>query len=138
MQAPIVVEASIIGVWLFSLRHRFEASLWARQGDWNAVTAALRGSSYLRLPKVLQWFAGNIGVHHLHHVDPRVPNYRLEECCNAVPALGIVPATTLGTSLAALWLALWDEERRRLVSFADLRKRRVRPGRAYRIEGMPQ
>jgi omega-6 fatty acid desaturase (delta-12 desaturase) len=130
VQLPIIIEASIIGVWLFSLQHRFEPSLWARQSDWNAATAALQGSSYLRLPKVLQWFTGNIGFHHIHHLDPRVPNYRLEECCKAVPALGIVPPMSLGASLPALWLALWDEDRGRMVSFADLRNRRPKPSRA--------
>lgn len=130
VQLPIVVEASIIGVWLFSLQHRFEPSLWARQSDWNAAKAALQGSSYLRLPKVLQWFTGNIGFHHIHHLDPRVPNYRLEECCKAVPALGTVPPMSLGASLPALWLTLWDEDRGRMVSFADLRKPSVEQSRA--------
>jgi omega-6 fatty acid desaturase (delta-12 desaturase) len=138
VQLPVVAEASIIGVWLFSLQHRFESSLWARQGDWNAAAAALQGSSYLRLPKVLQWCTGNIGFHHVHHLDPRVPNYRLEECSEAVPALGSVPPMSLGAGLRALWLALWDEEHRRLVSFADLRRRHVKPGSAYGIEGMPR
>ncbi len=130
VQMPVIIEASIIGVWLFSLQHRFEASLWARQRDWNAAAAALEGSSYLRLPKVLQWFTGNIGFHHIHHLDPRVPNYRLEECCNAVPLLGTVPPLTFGASLPVLWLALWDEDRRSLVRFADLRKQIIRPDEA--------
>jgi hypothetical protein len=75
-----------LGVWLFSIQHRFEGALWVRQSAWNATAASLDSASFLRLPKVLQWFTGNFGFHHIHHLNPRVPNYRLQECHEAVPA----------------------------------------------------
>lgn len=117
VQLPILALASIFGVWLFSVQHRFETTLWARHAQWNARTAALRGSSYLRLPLVLQWFTANIGFHHVHHLNPRIPNYRLPSCHAAVPSLRDVPALTAGAGLRSLRLALWDEEKQRMVSF---------------------
>ncbi len=123
VQLPVILESAIIGVFLFTIQHRFEGTLWARQSEWNFPAAALRGSSHLRLPKVLQWFTGSIGFHHIHHLNPRVPNYRLQECHEAVPALRDVPPLTVRSCLQALWLALWDEDRRRLVSFRELRAR---------------
>lgn len=123
VQLPVIGVASIIGVWLFTLQHRFEGALWARGPEWNFTAAALQGSSYLRLPRLLRWFTGNIGFHHIHHLNPRVPNYRLQECCDKVSALSAVPALSLRSSLKAVRLVLWDEEHRRLVSFADLRTR---------------
>jgi omega-6 fatty acid desaturase (delta-12 desaturase) len=107
----VILVGSIIGVWLFAVRHRFETTLWARQDEWDFTVAALRGSSYLRLPKALQWLTGNIGFHHVHHLAPRVPNYRLEECHNAVPAL------SLWSALKSLRLALWDENGRKPIGF---------------------
>jgi omega-6 fatty acid desaturase (delta-12 desaturase) len=117
---PILVIASIVGVWLFSLQHRFDGAVWARQGDWAMATAALRGSSYLRLPAVLQWFTGNIGFHHIHHLSPRIPNYRLADCHKALPILQTV--TTIGwkQGLEATRLALWDEAGSRLIRFSEL------------------
>ena len=116
---PIMVVASILGVWLFSLQHRFETSRWLGHGDWSFVEAALEGSSYFRLPRVLHWLTGNIGFHHVHHLNPRVPNYRLSACHDAVQALRPVRALGLRGGLAAPRLTLWDEERGRLVRFAD-------------------
>ena len=83
VQIPTMVVASIIGVWLFSIQHRFEHRM-GNDAEWSLAAAALRGSSHLRLPRILQWFSGNIGFHHAHHLNPRIPNYRLEECHNAV------------------------------------------------------
>src|SRR5216683_8378931 len=83
VQLPIMVIASIVGVWLFSIQHRFEHAQWMPDASWSFAVASLGGTSYLRLPRLLQWFTGNIGFHHVHHVDPRIPNYRLEECHNA-------------------------------------------------------
>ncbi len=117
VQGPIVVVAAIIGVWLFAVQHRFDDTLWARQADWDFTTAALEGSSYLRLPRVLNWFTGNIGYHHIHHLAPRVPNYRLRACYDAVPALRAVPSLSLGRALKSVRLALWDEDRRCLIRF---------------------
>lgn len=121
VQLPVIAVASIIGVWLFTAQHRFEGALWARQVDWTFAKAALQGSSYLQLPRWLQWLTGNIGFHHVHHLALRVPNYRLQKCHEAVPALQAVPARTMRSSLRGMSLTLWDEERGRLVSFADAR-----------------
>jgi acyl-lipid omega-6 desaturase (Delta-12 desaturase) len=117
VQLPIMIMASIAGVWLFSVQHRFEHALWAREGNWDFTAAALRSTSYLHLPRVLQWFTGNIGFHHVHHVNPRIPNYRLEECHNANVVFRSVPKLTLRAALCALRYNLWDSELERLVSF---------------------
>ena len=116
---PVMVVASILGVWLFSLQHRFETSRWLNHGDWSFVEAALEGSSYFRLPKVLHWLTGNIGFHHVHHLNPRVPNYRLSACHEAVQELRPVRSLSLWGGLRAPLLTLWDEQRGRLVRFAD-------------------
>ena len=120
----IVVPASIIGVWLFSLQHHFEGTLWARHDDWNAVDAALRGTSFLRLPRLLQWVTGNIGFHHVHHASPRVPNYRLEACHAAHPSFATAPVLTLWGGIRASRHALWDEARGRMVTFAEATRQR--------------
>jgi omega-6 fatty acid desaturase (delta-12 desaturase) len=117
---PIMVVASILGVWLFSLQHRFEPSRWLGHGDWSFVEAALEGSSYFQLPRALHWLTGNIGFHHVHHLNPRVPNYRLSACHDAVQALRPVRGLSLRGGLGAPRLTLWDEQRRRLVRFADV------------------
>jgi len=120
VQVPTMIVASIIGVWLFSIQHRFEGVLWVRQSAWNATAASLDSASFLRLPRLFQWFTGNIGFHHIHHLNPRVPNYRLQECHEAVPALASVPTMGLIAGIRALHLALWDEERGRLVGFSEV------------------
>jgi acyl-lipid omega-6 desaturase (Delta-12 desaturase) len=117
---PIVVEASIIGVWLFTLQHRFDGGTWVRQGEWSLVGASLEGSSYLRLPRLLQWFTGNIGYHHVHHLAPRIPNYHLEACHHAVETLRAVQPITIRASLRGICRPLWDEDRGCLVGFGDL------------------
>ncbi len=118
----VMVPASIVGVWLFSLQHHFEDSHWARHAQWDPVSAALRGSSFLRLPRLLQWMTGNIGFHHVHHASPRVPNYRLEACHAAHPGFAVASVLTLGEGLRASRHALWDEARGRLVTFAQARR----------------
>jgi omega-6 fatty acid desaturase (delta-12 desaturase) len=120
VQVPIIAMTAIIGVGLFSLQHRFDDAVWARQSDWNVTSAALEGSSYFKLPRVLQWFTGNIGFHHIHHLSPRVPNYRLEACHNAIPALGAVKPLNWRDGLKAIRLMLWDEADGRLVRFAEV------------------
>ena len=128
VQLPIITLASIIGVWLFSVQHRFEHSLWARQTDWTPAGAALHGSSWLRLPKVLQWFTGNIGFHHVHHLMPRVPNYRLQAAHRAEPAFAAtVTGLTLWQALRAPSFTLWDEARGAMIRFP---RRRRQPGTA--------
>ncbi len=116
---PIIVFAAIIGVWLFSVQHRFEKTLWTRAGEWSAEKAALYGSSYLHLPNILRWFTGNIGFHHIHHLNPRIPNYRLADCHKADPALRDTPTLSLNEALRAWRYSLWDEEAQRMVSFAS-------------------
>ncbi len=122
VQLPILVITSIVGVWLFSVQHRFEEAQWARQAEWSPVQAALHGSSYLKLPRVLQWFTGNIGYHHVHHLAARVPNYRLQECHEARPELGTVTTLTLWQALLAPSYALWDEEGGRMAKFPSIRR----------------
>ena len=117
VQLPIMVIASIVGVWLFSVQHRFEHAQWMRDASWGFAAASLGGTSYLRLPRLLQWFTGNIGFHHVHHVDPRIPNYRLEECHYADAGFQLVSTLTLRTALLALRYALWDSDLERLVPF---------------------
>lgn len=118
VQLPVITIASIIGVWLFAVQHRFEQSLWLRQTHWTAAGAALHGSSWLRLPKVLQWFSGNIGFHHVHHLMPRVPNYRLQAAHRAEPAFAAnVTGLTLWQALRAPSFTLWDEARGAMVRF---------------------
>ena len=121
VQLPVVAFAAIIGVWLFSVQHRFEDTHWASEGQWNFTQAALQGSSFLRLPRLLQWFTGNIGFHHVHHLSPRIPNYRLQDCVRKIDALNDAPSLTLWTGLKAMWFVLWDEEQGRMVTFAGAR-----------------
>lgn len=116
---PVMTVASIIGVWLFSLQHRFETARWARRGDWDASEASMAASSWFDLPRGLHWLTGNIGFHHVHHLNPRVPNYRLAAAHEAVQALWPVPALRLGAGLRAPRLVLWDEAAGRLVSFRE-------------------
>lgn len=112
--------AAMAGVWLFYVQHQFEDAYWESHARWNYVDAALRGSSHLRLPRVLQWFTGSIGLHHVHHVAPRIPNFRLQSCHDAAPLFARSPVITLSSGMAALRLALWDEDRGRLVRFRDV------------------
>ena len=121
VQLPTSVIASIIGVWLFSLQHRFERALWTRHDEWTPVAASLFGSSHLHLPRVLQWFTGNIGFHHVHHLDPRVPNYRLEECHRSHPTFARAATLTLlpGGGLTSPRYSLWDEKARKFVGISQ-------------------
>lgn len=126
VQLPLIFVAGVFGIWLFYVQHQFEPSYWTRREAWNAVDAALRGSSYYRLPRVLQWFSGNIGLHHLHHLRPKIPNYRLQPCLDATPELNVPSALTLWGSLRCLRLNLWDEQNQSFVSFREARRRRER------------
>jgi omega-6 fatty acid desaturase (delta-12 desaturase) len=112
--------AAMSGVFLFYVQHQFEDAYWAPHSDWDYAEAALRGSSHLQLPAVLRWFTGNIGLHHVHHAAPRIPNYRLQQCHDANTVFQRSPTITLGSGMSALRLALWDEEGRRLVGFRDV------------------
>lgn len=119
LMVPILWLAGLGGIWLFYIQHQFEGTWWAADEEWNMVQAALSGSSFYKLPKVLQWFSGNIGFHHIHHLKPSIPNYYLPVCNNAVPQLAAIPALTIRKSLAGLRLHLWDDGRGRLIGFNE-------------------
>jgi len=123
IQLPILLISGSLGVWMFYVQHQFDGGYWARQEEWDPLTASLAGSSYYKLPKVLQWFTGSIGLHHVHHVQPRIPNYNLQECNDAVPEFHMVEPLTIRTSLRSLQMNLWDEEQERFVSFRSLSRR---------------
>jgi acyl-lipid omega-6 desaturase (Delta-12 desaturase) len=118
IQLPIMVVAGAVGVWLFYVQHQFENTYWERHGEWSYVRHALEGSSFYKLPKILQWFSGNIGFHHVHHLSPRIPNYNLEACHESDPMFNAVSYITLSSSLKSLGYRLWDEERKKLVGFS--------------------
>jgi omega-6 fatty acid desaturase (delta-12 desaturase) len=119
---PIMVVASIVGVWLFSLQHRFEMTHWTRRADWNPSDASMLGSSWFALPRALHWLTGNIGFHHIHHLNPRVPSYQLSAAHEAVQTLRPVRPLSLLGGLRAPWLTLWNEKSGRLVSFRDAKR----------------
>lgn len=118
---PIVVLAGAAGIWLFYVQHQFEDTHWSEGSEWNFQHAALHGSSHYDLPAVLRWFTGNIGIHHVHHLSSRVPYYRLPEVLRDYPELRNVGRITLLESLRCVKLVLWDENRRKLVSFREAR-----------------
>jgi acyl-lipid omega-6 desaturase (Delta-12 desaturase) len=122
VQGSVLVLGSAAGMWLFYVQHQFEGVYWERRERWSFQRAALYGASFYKLPRILQWFSGNIGFHHLHHLNPRIPNYLLEECLRANPALQVSPLTLIG-SLRCLRLRLYDEENRRLVGWEAIRGR---------------
>lgn len=119
---PSVLIASSIGTWLFYVQHQFEETYWEHKPEWDYTLAAMHGSSYYKLPRVIQWFTGNIGFHHIHHLSPRIPNYNLERCHEDNPLLQNVVQLTLLSSIKTVRLALWDETERRLVSFRLARR----------------
>jgi omega-6 fatty acid desaturase (delta-12 desaturase) len=121
VQGPTALLAGSVGVWLFYVQHQFEDTYWQSTGDWSYADAALRGSSYLKLPKVLQFFTGNIGLHHVHHLNARVPNYNLQRAHDENPIFHQVPTLSLWDGLRAVRLKLWDEHHARLVTFAQAR-----------------
>ncbi|AKO94631.1 fatty acid desaturase [Priestia filamentosa] len=125
VQGPIFLISGTIGVWLFYVQHQFEDSYFEEDEHWNYVQAAVEGSSFYKLPKPLQWLTGNIGFHHVHHLSPRVPNYKLEEVHNNTVPLQNVPTITLKTSLQSLKFRLWDEEQKTFISFHELKRRSV-------------
>jgi len=122
IQLPILLIGGAVGVWLFYVQHQFEGVYWSRHENWDPVKAALKGSSYYQLPKVLQWFSGNIGFHPVHHLLPRIPNYKLRQSYDASPIMQTLKPLTLRKSLRSFSLNLWDEKEQRLVSFRSLKK----------------
>ena len=117
---PVTLMTATIGVWLFYIQHQFEGTYWARKPEWDAVDAALAGSSFYDLPKLLHWLTGNIGFHHIHHLSSRIPNYHLRDCHAANAQLRDVPTMSLRESFRCTCLALWDESTMRLIPFRSL------------------
>ena len=122
--APAAMLAGSVGIWLFYVQHQFEDAYWQSADDWNYADAAMRGSSYLKLPKVLQFFTGNIGLHHVHHLNARIPNYYLQRAHDSDPIFDGVPTLSLSDGLRAVRLKLWDEDTGRMVTFAQAARRR--------------
>ena len=127
MQLPVLFLAAAAGAWLFYVQHQYEGVYWERKGHWDYVAAALDGSSYYELPAVLQWFTGNIGFHHIHHLSSKIPNYNLPRCHRENPIFQKVTRVNLWTSLRCLKYRLWDEQNCELISFRRLRKLRRTP-----------
>jgi acyl-lipid omega-6 desaturase (Delta-12 desaturase) len=125
IQSISLMVAGAAGIWLFYVQHQFEDTYWERSPGWNFVAAALQGSSFYKLPRVLQWLSGNIGFHHIHHLSPRIPNYRLQQCHEANPLFQRVPSVTLLSSLRSLALRLWDEPAGKLVGYSVARQLRA-------------
>ena len=119
LQGPTLLVAGSVGVWLFYVQHQFETTYWETNDEWSYDDAALHGSSYLKLPRVLQFFTGNIGLHHVHHLSARIPNYNLQSAHDETSGLQAVPPLTLGRALRTVRLKLWDEKRGRLVGFRE-------------------
>jgi omega-6 fatty acid desaturase (delta-12 desaturase) len=109
-----------MGVWLFYVQHQFEGVHWYRQDEWDYKTVALQGSSFYKLPKVLQWFSGNIGFHHIHHLSPKIPNYKLAKCHKENTLFSEISPITLWTSIRTMKLRLWNERSGKLISFREL------------------
>ncbi|HEY1509217.1 MAG TPA: fatty acid desaturase [Solirubrobacteraceae bacterium] len=120
--APAAMLAGSVGIWLFYVQHQFEDAYWQSSSEWSYADAALQGSSYLRLPKVLQFFTGNIGLHHVHHLNARIPNYNLQRAHDENPIFHDVPTISLWGGMRAVRLKLWDEQARKLVTFAQARQ----------------
>jgi acyl-lipid omega-6 desaturase (Delta-12 desaturase) len=117
VQIPIIALASSFGVWLFYVQHQYENVYWERHEQWDFASAALHGSSFYKLPKVLQWFTGNIGFHHIHHLSPRIPNYELEKCHNENELFQQVETMTFWSSLKSLNVRLYDEDHHKMISY---------------------
>ncbi|MEC2352092.1 fatty acid desaturase, partial [Bacillus velezensis] len=122
VQTPIFMISGSLGIWMFYIQHTFEDSYFEEDEHWEYVKAAVEGSSFYKLPKVMQWLTGNIGFHHVHHLSPRVPNYKLEIVHNNTEPLQNVPTITLATSIKSLKFRLWDEEGKKFVGFNHLKK----------------
>ncbi|MBI3361796.1 MAG: fatty acid desaturase [Chloroflexi bacterium] len=121
VHGPIFLLSSTVGVWMFYVQHQFEDTYWKEHQAWDYVMAALQGSSFYRLPKLLQWFTGNIGLHHIHHLSPKIPNYNLQKAFDENPLLQQVTIVTLWESLRTIPLRLWDENQGRMVGFGHLK-----------------
>jgi len=120
IQLPIILIGASLGLWLFYIQHQFESAYWVHHESWDPMKVALWGSSYFKLPQILQWFTGNIGLHHIHHVRPNIPNYNLQRCHDDTPTFHAIKPVTVRTSFQSLRLALYDEKQQKLISFRSL------------------
>jgi len=130
VELPVLILGGAGGVWLFYVQHNFDPSYWAHGKEWSAFDAALHGSSYYKLPAVLRWISGSIGLHHLHHLRPRIPNYNLHRAVQETPELQLPNALTLRTSLRTVRYKVWDEERGVFLNFREMTRAlsaRLRP-----------
>ena len=118
---PVFIIAGVAGVWLFYVQHQYENTYWRNTKEWDYATAAVQGSSFYHLPRILQWFTGNIGYHHIHHLSPKIPNYKLQRCHEETPMFQTAVELTFRESLKCASLRLWDEEHRKMVGFAYLK-----------------
>ncbi len=120
VETIVIIMTAMAGVWMFYVQHQFEETYWEQKAEWNFGAAALQGSSYYKLPAVLQWFTGNIGFHHIHHLSPRIPNYRLQKCHESNALFQQTQPITIWSGMRTIPLKLWDEEKRKMVSFRRL------------------
>ncbi len=127
VEAPFLPLAGGVGIWLFYVQHQFDHTYWRHGSDWSYEDAALRGSSYLKLPKILQFFTGSIGLHHVHHLSAKIPCYNLQHAHDEARIFDDVPRVTLGDGLRSTRLKLWDEDTARLVTWRELRQLRASP-----------
>lgn len=119
IQIPITYFASVVGVFLFYVQHQYPEVNWYRDENWDYTTAAIHGASYFKLPRILQWFSGNIGFHHIHHLSSKIPNYRLQKCYRENEAFRQEPPVTLLKSFKTLKLRLWDEQKQQLLTWRE-------------------
>ena len=117
VQLPVLMTATTVGVWLFYVQHQYENTYWEHHENWDFAQASLYGSSFYKLPRLLQWFSGNIGFHHIHHLSPRIPNYKLEECYKSDELFQRVEPLTLKSSLKSLFVRVWDEDRNKMIGY---------------------
>jgi 4-amino-4-deoxy-L-arabinose transferase-like glycosyltransferase len=122
IQLPVILISHSIGLWLFYIQHQFDDVSWERDEKWDYKTAAIHGSSFLKLPTVFQWFTGNIGFHHVHHLSSRIPNYNLARCHYENDLFKEIRPITLLATFKSLKLHLWDEANERMISFKYLGK----------------
>jgi omega-6 fatty acid desaturase (delta-12 desaturase) len=138
IQLPIILIGHAMGVWLFYIQHQYEEVMWERNSNWEYKNAALQGSSFLKLNPVLQWFTGNIGFHHIHHLSPKIPNYNLEKCHYENKIFDEVQPIRLFSTWGALSLNLWDEENRRMIRFVQIPEINEEKARNRRVELVKQ
>jgi omega-6 fatty acid desaturase (delta-12 desaturase) len=117
IQLPVLCLAGMAGIWLFYVQHQFPVGYWAHKSQWEPLRAAMDGCSFYKLPAVLRWLSSNIGYHHVHHLSPKIPNYSLKKCYDAVLALQAKTPLTIVKSLSCIRLKMWDEERQKMVAF---------------------